>query len=57
MHVAKVIKDPDTGEILGVKTAKIGRVRIKDVQKKFAVADLIEGSGADVGDLVSESKG
>ncbi len=56
MHIAKVIKDPDTGEVLGVKTAKIGRVRIKDVQKKFAVADLIEGTGADVGDLVSESK-
>jgi curli biogenesis system outer membrane secretion channel CsgG len=56
MHIAKVIKDPDTGEVLGVKTAKIGRVRIKDVEKKFAVADLIEGAGADVGDLVSEAK-
>ena len=57
MHVARVIKDPDTGEVLGVKSAKIGRVRIKDVEKKFAVADLIEGASADAGDMVSEEKG
>lgn len=56
MHITKVIKDPETGETLGVKTAKVGRVRIKDVQKKFAVADLIEGTGAEVGDMVQEAK-
>jgi len=56
MHVDKVIKDPDTGETLGVKTSKIGRVKIKDVQKKFAVADLIEGTGPAVGDVISEPK-
>jgi len=56
MHVAKVIKDPDTGETLGVKTEKLGRVRVKDVEKKFAVCDLIEGTSADVGDLVQEPK-
>lgn len=57
LHVAKVIKDPDTGEVLGVRTNKVGRVRIKEVEKKFAVADLIEGAGADVGDMVSDGSG
>jgi curli biogenesis system outer membrane secretion channel CsgG len=56
MHISGIVKDPDTGEVLRVKTVKAGRVKIKDVEKKFAVADLIEGTSADVGDLVAESK-
>jgi curli biogenesis system outer membrane secretion channel CsgG len=56
MHVSGVVKDPDTGEVIRVKTSKIGRVKIKQVDKKFSVADLIEGSGAEVGDLVQDAK-
>jgi len=56
MHVTGVVKDPDTGEVLRVKSTKVGRCKVKEVQKKFAVADLIEGPGADAGDLVVESK-
>ena len=56
MHVSGVVKDPDTGQVLRVKSSKIGRAKVKQVDKKFAVADLIEGPGADVGDLVVEPK-
>ena len=56
MHVSGVVKDPDTGEVLRVKTSKIGRVKVKEVDKKYSVADLIEGAGADVGDVVQEAK-
>ncbi len=56
MHVTGVVKDPETGEVLRVKSTKVGRVKVKEVQKKFAVADLIEGPGADAGDLVLEPK-
>ncbi|CAN5593212.1 hypothetical protein BH11ARM2_BH11ARM2_04760 [soil metagenome] len=50
----KEIKDPDTGEVLGVKTTRIGRVRVSDVQKKFSTADVIEGDGATLGDIIKE---
>ena len=56
MHITGVVKDPETGEVLRVKSTKVGRVKVKEVQKKFAVADLIEGAGADAGDLILEPK-
>jgi len=56
MHVSGVVKDPDTGQVLRTKSAKIGRVKIKEVDKKFAVAELIEGTTAEVGDIVLEPK-
>ena len=55
-HISKVIKDPDTGQVLRVATTKTGRVKIKEVDKKFSVAELIEGTSAEVGDLVKEPK-
>jgi curli biogenesis system outer membrane secretion channel CsgG len=56
-HISKVIKDPETGQVLRVATTKTGKVRIKEVDKKFSVAELIEGTAAEVGDLVKEIKG
>lgn len=55
-HVTRVIKDPETGAILGVRTAKTGRIRIKEVQAKFCIGELIEGTGAEPGDMVVEAK-
>lgn len=55
-RVTKVIKDPDTGEILGKKTAKIGSIKIKSVDKKFSVATPIDGKDFQVGDIVKEQK-
>jgi len=55
-RVTKIIKDPDTGAILGKKTTKTGSIRIKSVDKKFAVAMPIEGTDFNVGDIVKEQK-
>ena len=50
----KEIKDPETGEVLGFRTTKSGRVRVTEVQKKLAIAEVIEGEGFGAGDIVRE---
>ncbi|RYG36597.1 hypothetical protein EON81_09290 [bacterium] len=50
----KEIRDPDSGEILGVRMSKSGRVRIKEVDKKFSVAEMIEGDTVVAGDVIKE---
>jgi len=52
--VTKVIKDPETGAILGKKTAKIGTIKVTQVEKKFSLASVIEGEGFDTGAIVRE---
>lgn len=54
--VTKVIKDPETGAVLGKKTAKIGTIKVTSVEKKFSLASVIEGEGFDVGAVVREIK-
>lgn len=53
-RVSRTIKDPETGEVLSVRTTRIGRVRVKEVEKKVAFADLVEGTEAIAGDIVRE---
>jgi curli biogenesis system outer membrane secretion channel CsgG len=55
-RVTKVIKDPDTGEILGKKSSKIGTIHIKSVEKKFAVGTPTDGTDFAVGDIIKEQK-
>lgn len=52
--VTKVIKDPETGQILGKKSSKAGRVKVTSVDKKFAVCALLDGTEFNVGDQVRE---
>lgn len=52
--VTKVIKDPETGAILGKKTARIGMIKVAEVEKKFAVASIVEGEGFETGAIVKE---
>lgn len=54
--VSRVIKDPETGEVIGTKTAKIGRIKITEVDKKFSTATVVEGDGFEVGAIVREIK-
>lgn len=51
-RVTRVIKDPDTGAILGKRTQKVGTLRVTEVEKKIAFAKLESGEPAQVGDLV-----
>jgi curli biogenesis system outer membrane secretion channel CsgG len=55
-RVTRVVRDPETGEILGKKTAKSGAIRITSVEKKFAVATVVEGTEFNVGDVVKENR-
>lgn len=54
--VTKTIKDPETGEIIGTKTAKVGRIKVTEIDKKIATATVVEGDGFDVGSIVREVK-
>jgi len=51
-RVTRVIKDPDTGAVLGKRTQKIGTLKVTQVEKKLAFASLTEGEAAQVGDVV-----
>ncbi len=55
-RVTKVIKDPETGQVLGVKTTKVGWIKVTDVQAKFATAISGDGTGFQSGDIVREKK-
>jgi len=56
LRVTRVIKDPDTGQVLGVRTTKVGTIRITETQPKFAIAVASEGTALQAGDLVRERK-
>ncbi|MGE3128154.1 MAG: CsgG/HfaB family protein [Fimbriimonadaceae bacterium] len=51
-RVTRVIKDPDTGAVLGKRTQKVGTIKVTQVEKKLAFATLSEGEAAQVGDMV-----
>lgn len=53
-QVTKVIKDPETGAILGKRTSKVGMIKVIEVEKKFSVARAVEGDGFAVGSIVRE---
>jgi len=46
------LKDPDTGEILGRQEARVGRVRITEVDPRFSKAAILEDTGVDKGGLL-----
>jgi len=48
------IKDPETGEVLGFRTTRAGRIRVTEVQKKLSIAETIEGEGFAAGDIIRE---
>ena len=52
--VSRVIKDPETGEILGTRTAKVGVIRVTEIDKKFSIATVVEGEGFEAGAIVRE---
>jgi curli biogenesis system outer membrane secretion channel CsgG len=46
------LKDPDTGESLGRQEARVGRVKITEVDPKFSKAAILEDTGIDKGGLL-----
>lgn len=52
-RVGNVIKDPDTGEVLGSDETKVGRVKITKVMgARLSTASIVNGSGFKAGDMI-----
>jgi curli biogenesis system outer membrane secretion channel CsgG len=52
-RVGNVIKDPDTGEVLGADETKVGRVKVaKVLGARLSTASVLSGSGFKPGDMV-----
>jgi len=53
-RVSKVIKDPDTGQIIGRRTHRVGSVIVSRVEKNITFCALADGDAPEVGDSVTE---
>ncbi|MCL4809150.1 MAG: hypothetical protein KJ062_15395 [Thermoanaerobaculia bacterium] len=52
-RVGNVIKDPDTGEVLGSDESKVGRVKVTKVMgARLSTASVVSGSGFKPGDMI-----
>lgn len=52
-RVGNVIKDPDTGEVLGSDETKVGRVKVTKVMgPRLSTASVVSGSGFKPGDMI-----
>lgn len=52
-RVGNVIKDPDTGEVLGSDETKVGRVKVTKVMgARLSTASILNGSGFKAGDMI-----
>ena len=52
-RVGNVIKDPDTGEVLGADETKVGRVKVtKVLGARLSTASVLSGSGFKPGDMI-----
>lgn len=53
LRAGEVIKDPDTGEVLGANETKVGRIRINAVMgPRLSRASAVSGSVFKVGDVL-----
>jgi curli biogenesis system outer membrane secretion channel CsgG len=51
------LRDPETGEVLDFETARIGVAKISSIREKVAIAQILDGSGGNSGDIVMLSTG
>lgn len=52
-RVGDVIKDPDTGEVLGADEKRVGRVRVAAVKgPRLSTASVVDGGGLKAGDVL-----
>lgn len=52
-RVGNVIKDPDTGEVLGSDETKVGRVKVTKIMgARLSTASIVSGSGFKPGDMI-----
>jgi curli biogenesis system outer membrane secretion channel CsgG len=54
-RVGEVIKDPDTGEVLGTNEAKVGRVKVTAVRgPRLSTGSVVSGTGMKAGDALKK---
>ncbi len=54
-RVGDIIKDPDTGEILGANETKVGRVKIVTIRgARLSLATAVSGQGFKTGDVLKQ---
>lgn len=53
-RTTKVIKDPDTGQIIGRRTHRVGSIVVTRIEKNIAFCSLTDGDPPEVGDTVTE---
>ncbi len=55
-RITRVIRDPETGQVIGQRTSKVGKIKITEVEQKFSIGIIVEGEGFLSGDIVREIK-
>lgn len=55
-RVTKQVKDPSTGQVIRNVTASVGMLKIVEVSRDYAVAEITSGTGFKVGDTVVSVK-
>jgi len=55
MRVSRVIKDPNTGEVLDFKSQKIGEIKVIEISEQIVVAKIVSGDRIKPTDLVINS--
>lgn len=55
-RITRVIRDPETGQIIGQRTSKVGKIKITEVEQKFSIGIIVEGEEFLSGDIVREIK-
>jgi curli biogenesis system outer membrane secretion channel CsgG len=54
--LGKKLIDPDTGQVLGQRETKGGRIQVTEVQEKLSICSLISGSTPNEGDVVRKAE-
>jgi len=55
IRAGEVIKDPDTGEVLGTNKVKVGRIKVTAIRgPRLSAAISLSGSGYKSGDVLKK---
>jgi curli biogenesis system outer membrane secretion channel CsgG len=52
IRTKKVVKDPESGEVLGTEDGRVGVIRVKTTRSRYSIAVVTEGETPQVGDTV-----